>query len=139
MVLYMFIQVKLAEYSASKQQFQMANRKTGGSLAIKDLSSVVPPDAVFSTENIATIIVTVPNHGINDFKQTYETWCEMVVPRSALEVAADSDYALMRVLVFRKTLDDFKTAARAKQCQVRSPILAGCDRLPSPCVSVKLW
>lgn len=123
------LKVKLAEYSASKQQFQMANRKTGGSLAIKDLSSVVPPDAVFSTENIATIIVTVPNHGINDFKQTYETWCEMVVPRSALEVAADSDYALMRVLVFRKTLDDFKTAARAKQCQTREyepePVVEG--------------
>lgn len=110
--------MKVAEYTVIKQQFQVANRKTGGSLAIKDLSSVVPKDAVLSTENITTVVVTVPNHGLNEFKATYETWCEMVVPRSAVELATDSDYTLMRVLVFRKTFDDFKAAARGKQCQV---------------------
>jgi V-type H+-transporting ATPase subunit C len=112
------MQSKLAEYTVTKQQFQAANRKTGGSLATKDLSSVIPKEAVVSTENITTVVVTVPNHGINDFKLTYEKWCEMVVPRSALQLAHDNDYTLMRVLVFRKKLDDFKTAARSKQCQV---------------------
>ena len=80
----------------------------------------MPKDAVLSTENITTVVVTVPNHSMNEFKVTYETWYEMVVPRSAVELATDSDYTLMRVLVFRKKLDDFKTAARGKQCQVCS-------------------
>lgn len=113
-----FLQLKLAEYTVAKQQFQVANRKTGGSLAIKDLSSVVPEDAVLCTENITTVVVTVPNHSMNEFKTTYEKWSEMVVPRSAKELASDSDYTLMRVLVFRKKLDAFRTAARGKQCQV---------------------
>jgi V-type H+-transporting ATPase subunit C len=112
------LQVKFAEYTAIKQQFQAANRKTGGSLAIKDLASVVPDAAVLSTENITTVIVTVPTHGMNEFKNTYEKWSEMVVPRSALEVASDSEYTLVRVLVFRKNLEEFKAAARGKQCQV---------------------
>lgn len=113
------LKVKIAEYTVIKQQFQAANRKTGGSLAVKDLSSVVPKDAVLSTDNITTVVVTVPSHSLNEFKLTYETWSEMVVPRSAVELAADNEYTLMRVLVFRKKLDDFKTAARGKQCQTR--------------------
>jgi V-type H+-transporting ATPase subunit C len=116
--MFTYLQVKLAEYTTKKQQFQQANRKTGGSLAIKDLAALVPEDAVLSTENITTVIVTVPNHSVNEFKLTYEKWCEMVVPRSAVDIATDSDYTLVRVLVFRKKLDDFKAAARGKQCQV---------------------
>lgn len=108
----------MAEYTVVKQQFQVANRKTAGSLAIKDLASVVPKDAVLCTENITTVVVTVPKHSMNEFNITYETWCEMVVPRSAKEIATDSEYSLVRVLVFRKKLDDFKAAARGKQCQV---------------------
>jgi V-type H+-transporting ATPase subunit C len=101
-----------------KQQFQAANRKTGGSLAVKDLRSVVPKEAVVSTENLTTMIVTVANHSLNEFKANYETWSDMIVPRSALKIASDDEYTLMRVIVFRRMLDDFKTASRAQQCQV---------------------
>lgn len=108
----------MTDYSALKQQFQAANRKTGGSLAVKDLSSIVPREKVVDTENLMTIVVTVPQYAHKDFLSSYETWCEMVVPRSAIEVARDGEYILMRVIIFRRMLDDFKSAARMKSCQV---------------------
>lgn len=124
----------MTDYSAVKQQYQAANRKTGGSLAVKDLSSIVAKEEVVDTENLMTLIVTVPNYAHKEFLATYETWCDMVVPRSAKEVARDEEYVLMRVIVFRRMLDDFKTAARMKSCQVRypSPHLPHPPHSPSP-------
>ena len=88
-------------------------------MCIRDsLSSIVPREEVVDTENLMTIVVTVPQYAHKDFLSSYETWCEMVVPRSAKEVARDGEYILMRVIIFRRMLDDFKSAARMKSCQV---------------------
>lgn len=40
------------------------------------------------------------------------------VPRSCRRVAEDADYVLMSVVLFRRTVDDFKTAARVRGFQV---------------------
>jgi hypothetical protein len=40
------------------------------------------------------------------------------VPRSCKRVTEDQDYVLMSVVLFRRTVDDFKTAARVRGFQV---------------------
>lgn len=40
------------------------------------------------------------------------------VPRSSLVVAEDNDYAVARVVLFKRVVDDFKAAARSKGYQV---------------------
>jgi V-type H+-transporting ATPase subunit C len=117
------MQVKTAEYLAVKQMSAAASRKTGGSLAVKDLKTLVKKEDIVGTENLATIIVTVPNYGIKQFAATYESWCDMVVPRSAKTIAEDGDYALKRVVLFKRFVDDFKQAARTKGCPVRCQAL----------------
>jgi V-type H+-transporting ATPase subunit C len=41
-----------------------------------------------------------------------------VVPRSAQTIAKDEEYSLVRVVLFRRLMDDFKSAARTRGCQV---------------------
>jgi hypothetical protein len=41
------------------------------------------------------------------------------VPRSSKHVTEDQDYVLMSVVLFRRVVDDFKTAARVRGFQVR--------------------
>jgi hypothetical protein len=43
----------------------------------------------------------------------------MQVPRSSKHVTEDQDYVLMSVVLFRRVVDDFKTAARVRGFQVR--------------------
>lgn len=40
------------------------------------------------------------------------------VPRSSKHVTEDQDYVLMSVVLFRRVVDDFKTAARVRGFQV---------------------
>eukprot|EP01025_Chloroclados_australasicus_P013727 TRINITY_DN16437_c0_g1_i1.p1 TRINITY_DN16437_c0_g1~~TRINITY_DN16437_c0_g1_i1.p1 ORF type:complete len:367 (-),score=57.24 TRINITY_DN16437_c0_g1_i1:254-1354(-) len=108
------LKVKMAEYASVKQQFQALNRKQGGSLAVKDVRTVVPKELVVDTENMMTMVVTVNNRNRKDFVAQYEGFSEMVVPRSAKIVAEDDDMALVRVVVFRRVAEDFKQAARLK-------------------------
>jgi V-ATPase subunit C len=112
------VQAKNAEFQQAKQAFTAANRKTGGSLATRDLRSIVPNEDAVDTENIGTVVVTVPSYSVKEFTASYETWADMVVPRSAKTVASDGDYVLKRVLLFKRFLDDFKQNARLKGCQV---------------------
>lgn len=45
--------------------------------------------------------------------------CLLQVPRSSVVVAEDSDYIVFTVVLFRRVVDNFKTAARQKGFQVR--------------------
>lgn len=119
------MQAKTAEYQGIKQQVQALNRKAGGSLAVKDLKSIVNRGDVVDTENLGTLVVTVPTYGVKDFTTSYEMFADMVVPRSAKTVAEDGDYVLKRVILFKRFFDDFKQNARLKGCQVRRTVLLG--------------
>jgi V-type H+-transporting ATPase subunit C len=46
--------------------------------------------------------------------------CDNVVPGSAKRLAADSEYVLMSVVLFKKGVDDFKAACRQERYTVRS-------------------
>jgi V-type H+-transporting ATPase subunit C len=113
------VQVKMSEYNTLKGQMSAIARKAGGSLAVRDISGLVKPQDLVDSENLMTLFVVISKFALKDWEASYETMSNFVVPRSAKVVAEDNDYALVSVVLFKRVLDDFKQAARAKGYQVR--------------------
>lgn len=113
------LKVRVGEFNTVKSQLSAALRKAGGSLAVRDISSVVKPEQVLDSENLTTLFVVVSKFGVKDWEATYEGLCDFVVPRSTRRVTEDADYVLMSVVLFKRVADDFKTAARLKGFQVK--------------------
>ncbi|PSC71138.1 V-type proton ATPase subunit C [Micractinium conductrix] len=113
------LKLKVTEFSQLRSTLQAAARKQQGSLAVRDLSSLVPPGQLVDTENLTTLLVVVPKAAKQDWVTQYEGLAEFVVPRSSEVVAEDSDYVVCTVVLFRRVVDSFKTAARGKGFQVK--------------------
>ena len=109
----------MTEFGQLRSTLQAAARKQGGSLAVRDVSSLVPPSQLVYTENLTTLLVVVPKSAKGDWLAQYESLSEFVVPRSTSVVAEDQDYQAFTVVLFRRVVDNFKTAARGKGFQVR--------------------
>lgn len=113
------LKVKVTEFGQLRSTLQAAARKQGGSLAVRDVSSLVPPSQLVYTENLTTLLVVVPKSAKGDWLAQYESLSEFVVPRSTSVVAEDQDYQAFTVVLFRRVVDNFKTAARGKGFQVK--------------------
>ncbi|KAG2492646.1 hypothetical protein HYH03_009062 [Edaphochlamys debaryana] len=113
------LKVKASEYNNLKTQLGQITRKAQGSLAVRDISTVVKPQQVIDTEHLVTLFVIVSKFAVRDWEDSYEKMCNFVVPRSSAVIAEDNDYALMSVVLFKRVIDDFKAAARSKGYQVR--------------------
>ncbi len=107
------------EYSQARTALQALLRKHAGSLAVRDLSDVVPREGLVATENLTTMVVVVPKAAREDFLAGYEALTDLIVPRSAAEVAEDADYSAYSVVLFRRVADEFKAAARGKGYQAK--------------------
>ena len=110
--------MKVTEFSQLRSTLQAAARKQAGSLAVRDLGPLVPPGQLVETENLTTLVVVVAKAARGDWLAQYEALSEFVVPRSSGVVAEDADYAAFTVVLFKRVVDNFKTAARAKGYQV---------------------
>eukprot|EP01024_Parvocaulis_polyphysoides_P021922 TRINITY_DN2043_c0_g1_i5.p2 TRINITY_DN2043_c0_g1~~TRINITY_DN2043_c0_g1_i5.p2 ORF type:complete len:224 (-),score=32.91 TRINITY_DN2043_c0_g1_i5:247-918(-) len=95
------------------------NRKTQGSLAVRDLSTVVETSQVVESENLTTLLVVIQKAQSKEWMSSYENMCDYVVPRSSKVITEDHDYALVTVVLFRRVVDEFKAQARLKGFQVR--------------------
>lgn len=107
--------VRLAyqQYQGAKSNFLAADRKKNGDLSIKSLHEIVKPEHfVLDSEHLTTVLVAVPKALVGDFEKTYESLNEWVIPRSAQEIARDSEYVLYAVAVFKKYESEFVTATR---------------------------
>eukprot|EP00775_Hariotina_reticulata_P014548 gene14548-104_t len=96
------LKVKVAEYNVVKSQMSAAIRKAGGSLAVRDISTVVKPQHLVDSENLTTLFVVVSKYSIKEWESCYEKLCDFVVPRSSRLVAEDQEYALMSVVLFKR-------------------------------------
>ena len=112
-------QVKVSEYNTVKGTMSAAARKLGGSLAVRDLHTLVKPNQIISSENMTTAFVVVSKFAIKDWEGSYEKMCNFVVPRSSKLILEEGDYALLSVVLFRRVLDDFKAACRSRGFQLR--------------------
>lgn len=113
------LKTRSAEYSQIKTTVQSILRKKTGSLAVRDMSDMVPRKMIVSTENLTTLATVVPKSAQEEWLKSYETMTEYVVPRSSFQIAEDTDYVAYIVVLFRRVIDDFKLAARSQGFQVK--------------------
>lgn len=113
------LKVKVTEFSQLRSTLQAAARKQQGSLAVRDLSSLVNQRQLVDTENLTTLMVVVSKTARSEWLSQYEALSEFVVPRSSSVVAEDNDYVVFTVVLFKRVVDNFKNAARTKGFQVK--------------------
>jgi V-type H+-transporting ATPase subunit C len=113
------LKVRVAEYNNIRGQLNAINRKQSGSLAVRDLSSLVKPDDIVASEHLVTLLAVVPKYSQKDWLACYETLTEYVVPRSSKKLFEDNEYALYTVTLFTRVADNFRISARDKGYQVR--------------------
>ncbi|EFJ05989.1 hypothetical protein SELMODRAFT_111716 [Selaginella moellendorffii] len=113
------LKIRVAEYTNVKTQLSAINRRQTGSMAARDISNLVKPSDVISTEHLVTLVVVVSKFSQNEWLKSYESLTDFVVPRSSAKLHEDNEYALYTVILFRKVADNFKSAARERGFQVR--------------------
>uniref|UniRef100_A0A2P2KZW8 V-type proton ATPase subunit C n=1 Tax=Rhizophora mucronata TaxID=61149 RepID=A0A2P2KZW8_RHIMU len=113
------LKVRVAEYNNVRSQLNAINRKQSGSLAVRDLSNLVKPEDIVTSENLVTLLAVVPKYSQKDWLASYETLTNYVVPRSSKKLFEDNEYALYTVTLFRRVADNFRTNAREKGFQIR--------------------
>ncbi|KAK9825342.1 hypothetical protein WJX74_010994 [Apatococcus lobatus] len=113
------LKLRVVDYNQLKGQASASARKQTGSLAVRDLSTIVKASDVTETENITTLFVIVGKHTKKDWLENYETLSDYVVPRSSKVIWEDNEYSLVTVSLFKRVVDTFKNNARAKGYQVR--------------------
>ncbi|KAH0969585.1 hypothetical protein GBA52_028511 [Prunus armeniaca] len=96
------LKVRVAEYNNVRSQLNAINRKQSGSLAVRDLSNLVKPEDIVTSEHLVTLLAVVPQ-----------------VPRSSKKLFEDNEYALYTVTLFNRVADNFRTSAREKGFQIR--------------------
>lgn len=119
------VQVKSTDFSQGKTALQALLRKSTGSLAVRDVSQIVPEHLLVSTENLKTMVAIVAKASVDEWLSGYEGLSEFVVPRSSTVVDEDNDYVAFAFVLFRRVADDVKAAARAKGFQAKE--VAGTD------------
>ncbi|KAL6545598.1 V-type proton ATPase subunit C [Orobanche gracilis] len=113
------LKVRVAEYNNLRSQLNVINRKQGGSLAVRDLSNLVKPQDIVSSEHLTTLLAIVSKYSQKDWLSSYETLTTYVVPRSSKKLHEDNEYALYTVTLFSRDADNFRTKARERNFQIR--------------------
>lgn len=129
---------KAYQYTDAKQALTNANKTKGAglSLATADLVEILTPQVVvpgdfIEKEHMTTVLVVVQDQNEKDFLASYESMHDFVVPKSAkkfekiengkVSPIVDKDgNVLYRVVMFKKAVEDFTTACKAKKCTVRT-------------------
>ncbi|CAA2983367.1 v-type proton atpase subunit c [Olea europaea subsp. europaea] len=88
------LKVRVAEYNNVRSQLNLIQIIPYCSLAVRDLSSLVKPNDVITSEHLTTLIAIVPKYSQNDWISSYETLTTNVVPRSSKKLHEDNEYAL---------------------------------------------
>lgn len=113
------LKVRISEYNNVRSQLNTINRKQAGSLAVRDLSNLVKPEDIITSEHLTTLLAIVPKYSQKDWLANYETLTTYVVPRSSKKLHEDNEYILYTVVLFSRDADNFRTKARERGYQIR--------------------
>ncbi|CAK7220833.1 Vacuolar ATP synthase subunit C [Sporothrix curviconia] len=107
---------KFTQYNSVKSNLASLQRKQTGNLATKSLTPIVKPSfLVQDSEYLETHLIVVPTGSRKEFLREYETLAPMVVPRSAIQVAEDDEFALFGVTTFKKHSAEFLQKCREQK------------------------
>lgn len=110
--------LKCGQLATSKNQLSSILRKSGG-LNSKDLGEYINPADIVESENLTTLVVQVPKSKTEEWVNSYETLTNFVVPRSSKVLHVEDDTELRSVVLFRRVVDVFITAARDIGCTAK--------------------
>ena len=113
------IKLKMSELNVLKGTLQGIERKTQGNLMVRGLADLVSEEDVMESEYMTTVYVVVPKANMKEFETSFEKMATYVVPRSAKLLGEDTEYGLYGVVLFKKSLDEFKASAREKRFTLR--------------------
>ncbi|KAL0014642.1 hypothetical protein SO802_001711 [Lithocarpus litseifolius] len=115
------LKVRVAEYNSVRSQLNAINRKQSGSLAVRDLSNLVKPEDIITSEHLVTLLAIVPKYSQKDWLASYETLTSYVLCsfRSSKKFYEDNEYALYTVTLFGCVAENFRIAARERGFQVQ--------------------
>lgn len=113
------MKVQLSDYTTTKQALTAIERRSQGNLMTRSLATIVKEQHVVESDYLTTLYVVMATYSIDEFEKCYETLCDLVVPRSSRQVAADNEHTIVAVTVFRKSVEAFKSACRDKRYTVR--------------------
>lgn len=107
-------------YNAIKTNLMNFERKSTGSLLLRNLSDLVKKeDFVLDSEYLVTVLVAIPVASYTEWSTSYEQLTEYVVPKSSKLLFEDHEYGIWNVTLFRKVLDDFKRVCSRNKYFVR--------------------
>ncbi|KAI4125498.1 MAG: hypothetical protein LQ338_004200 [Usnochroma carphineum] len=99
---------KYNSYNQVKTNLTQLQRRQTGNLSTKALTNIVPPSLIIrDSDYLETHLIAVPRTITKEFLRSYETLTPMVVPRSAVEVAADDEFTLYAVTTFKRHSQEF--------------------------------
>jgi len=114
------MKAKLNNYNLAKGSLVQMQRKKTGNLSVKSLVDVVSKkDFIDDSEYMETLLVAVPKNQVKDWNTKYERLAAMVVPRSSSLIAADDDYSLFSVVIFKRVHDEFSQKCRENKFIIR--------------------
>ncbi|THH02470.1 hypothetical protein EW026_g397 [Hermanssonia centrifuga] len=109
-----------------KNKLQSYNLAKGGNLSVRSLADVVKKEHFLQdSEYMETLIVAVPNTFVKDWNTKYERLTAFIVPRSSTQIAADDEYTLFAVIVFKRVHDEFIQKCRENKFNVRDFVYSG--------------
>jgi len=118
---------QIGEFQEIEQEIAQQKKKEAGNLMLRDLSTIIKPNDVISSDYLVTLFVVVPKHSIKDWFNSYETLMPTpeppqpppIVPRSSYEISNDDEYCLVTVVVLRLVESEFRQASRQRRFIVR--------------------
>jgi len=111
---------KSQSYNLAKGGLTNLQRKRTGNLSQRSLTDVVNKEALVENSGfLETLIVAVPKNLAKDWADKYERLTSMVVPRSTERIAADDEYVLQTVTVFKKVKEEYIHKCRENKFIVR--------------------
>ncbi|KAG1749692.1 ATPase V1 complex subunit C [Suillus paluster] len=114
------MKAKLNNYNIVKGSLVQMQRKKTGNLSVRSLVGIVSKEHVIQdSEYLETCLVAVPKLITKEWTSKYERLTNMVVPRSSLTIASDSEYTLFGVVIFKRVHDQFVQKCRENKFIVR--------------------
>jgi len=115
-------------------------KKSTGSVMARDLADVLTPEIVkdgdfINTAHLTTLIMILPQVGVEPFLATYEGYAENIVPGSAQQfpsVVEEDGTQVWRIVLFKSSVDAFMKKSRDERvgtCRTFEYSAAGYERI----------
>ncbi|KAI9670658.1 MAG: Vacuolar ATP synthase subunit C [Alyxoria varia] len=112
------VRQKFQQYNTVKNNFVAAQRKQTGNLSTRSLTTLISSSDILSSDQsdyLETHLLAVPKQSTKEYLKTYESLTPMVVPRSSVQLAADSEFTLFSVVTFQKHSSEFLHKCRERR------------------------